>query len=543
MRVHHDTARYAGMDSVTVWCNVPGATVCLVQDNKIISTGIVSGNKCLLSFSPVYSFDSVFVTVTALNQVTYQGYIHILPLLKGYVAAISHTLTDSLGVISVNANNKKTVYTTLQLQNLGLAKDSGIHISIRSSDRYISNLKMVNNYVHAISSLSIQNVKLCYKYKVADSVPDGHVVYLTCIITDSARDTVTRTFMDTLYAPVIQIIAHEVYDTSGHNKWWLNPGQNGVIRYRVVNAGHADCSINIPYTNSSNSLVQINTDTVHQIVIPGDSVWLYAPVSVSNKISINSYINFSAVIADSPYVIPIKTRYVIGRLVDRFETNNFNLFKWVLSGDSNWYVTDAQPYEGRYSAHSGHIADDQSTHLSITIICAQDDTLFFAYRVSSELNADSLIYMQDTNMLMHGSGEIGWTRAGFPISKGAHTLTWTYAKDPYLSLGQDCGWIDDVIFPGLATVPSADLYINKRTLQVKIFPNPSNALLDIQLQDMAASPSYTGALYGMDGSRIGTWPLVLGDNRVDVSRFPSGVYLFKCTNGRSTHIERIEIVH
>ena len=52
------------------------------------------------------------------------------------------------------------------------------------------------------------------------------------------------------------------------------------------------------------------------------------------------------------------------------------------------------------------------------------------------------------------SGDINtWTFAIIPISAGAHTLTWSYEKDPSVDTGVDAAGIDDVVVTAGPSVP------------------------------------------------------------------------------------------
>ena len=47
----------------------------------------------------------------------------------------------------------------------------------------------------------------------------------------------------------------------------------------------------------------------------------------------------------------------------------------------------------------------------------------------------------------NASGETDWTRAGYPLTAGSHTLTFRYKKDVSVSRGSDCAWIDNIKLP------------------------------------------------------------------------------------------------
>ena len=44
-------------------------------------------------------------------------------------------------------------------------------------------------------------------------------------------------------------------------------------------------------------------------------------------------------------------------------------------------------------------------------------------------------------------GESDWEEYSFNVSAGEHTFRWVYEKDAAGSSGDDCAWIDQIIFP------------------------------------------------------------------------------------------------
>ena len=108
-------------------------------------------------------------------------------------------------------------------------------------------------------------------------------------------------------------------------------------------------------------------------------------------------------------------------------------------GDSPWFV------DGDGAARSGPIGDNGSTSLTTTVQGA--GTLSFRWRTSSEGSYDFLRVRVDGSEASSISGESGWLDFSLPVSgTGSHTVEWAYTKDGSVSNGEDCGWIDDVVW-------------------------------------------------------------------------------------------------
>ena len=56
----------------------------------------------------------------------------------------------------------------------------------------------------------------------------------------------------------------------------------------------------------------------------------------------------------------------VGLVLENFETGNFYLYHWEFGGDASWEITE-DSYEGRFSARSGEIFDNQSSVLALTL--------------------------------------------------------------------------------------------------------------------------------------------------------------------------------
>ncbi|NQV19106.1 MAG: T9SS type A sorting domain-containing protein [Armatimonadetes bacterium] len=117
-----------------------------------------------------------------------------------------------------------------------------------------------------------------------------------------------------------------------------------------------------------------------------------------------------------------------------------------MGGLADWLIsTDA--IEGVYSAQSGDIGNGQYTDLSLTMDVLADDEISFYRKVSSENNYDYLEFYINGVLQDEWAGTVNWSQVSFPVQQGTRTFRWSYDKDGSVSTGQDCTWIDDIIFP------------------------------------------------------------------------------------------------
>jgi hypothetical protein len=148
---------------------------------------------------------------------------------------------------------------------------------------------------------------------------------------------------------------------------------------------------------------------------------------------------------------------------DGFESGNLSQLPWTTAGDAPWFVQTNVVDQGQYAARSGVIGDNQTSSLILTTNFAAGIGSF-DYKVSSEESWDFLNFHVDGVLYKQWSGEVGWANYTFSLNAGAHTLEWSYVKDPTISDGLDAAFLDDVDLPltasGSSTPPQLQLQQN-----------------------------------------------------------------------------------
>ena len=130
-----------------------------------------------------------------------------------------------------------------------------------------------------------------------------------------------------------------------------------------------------------------------------------------------------------------------GIISENFESGSFPI-NWI----GSWTI-DSDAYSGSYSLQSNSIVNSQSTSVEVSVTVANDSTIAFDRKVSSENGYDFLTFYIDGTQPNSASwsGSVSWGEVSFEIPAGTHTLTWTYSKDGSGSSGSDCAWIDDIV--------------------------------------------------------------------------------------------------
>ncbi|MDD3052629.1 MAG: carboxypeptidase regulatory-like domain-containing protein, partial [Candidatus Cloacimonetes bacterium] len=129
-----------------------------------------------------------------------------------------------------------------------------------------------------------------------------------------------------------------------------------------------------------------------------------------------------------------------------FETGDFSAYSWQLSGNGDWYVVSEVSNSGNFCARSAVIDHNQSSYATLSTENSTPAVLSFYWRVNSEMDYDFMKFSIDGQLFTQISGVTDWQEVILYIPAGNHSFEWSYIKDVSVSNGDDCGWIDDILF-------------------------------------------------------------------------------------------------
>jgi len=235
---------------------------------------------------------------------------------------------------------------------------------------------------------------------------------------------------------------------------------------------------------------------------------------------------------------------VAGARNDSFE-EGADSYPWNRGTLRPWVQDSSVSRSGSLSLRSAPVEWRQTSDLLLDVYLPVDDSISFWLKVSSEYNADFLIFTIDG--VQHGrwSGGVDWRRRAYAISAGHHTLRWRYVKDDSGNVGSDCAWIDDVHLPmalwdspygWFGTITDTNDPVGLSMLDadaVRLYPNPTAGLLYIAT-DTPADVQLTDML----GRRIMTIE-ACRSTALDIRHLPSGVYIVTTRCGGVTHHSKL----
>lgn len=172
-------------------------------------------------------------------------------------------------------------------------------------------------------------------------------------------------------------------------------------------------------------------------------------------------------------------------------------FMWRVSPNSAWFAQTNTTHDGQEAAQSGSVADDGESWVETTAI--GPGTLTFWWKSSSEEAYDFVNFSTNGSVACDLTGETDWIPEVVEVGEGTNVLRWTYAKDANGSAGQDCAWLDEVVYTPSSTnhLPvtfrfEAENYVvvegtAKVTVTVKMENGPADAIVNYATRDGSAS--------------------------------------------------------
>jgi len=425
---------------------VDNAIVCVTGDDFFI-TGTTDATGIAQLEISAEELATFTVTVTGPTVYPFQGTLEALPPTGPYVVYDEFLLNDIAGG---NGNGEldfgEDIVLSLAVKNIGPNNASNINVILTTSDPYITLTDNTHLYPSVPSGESVMGEN-AFSFTVADDMPDGHEV------TVFVKANWIFTSWDSYFkmvgnAPVLSMGYITVSDPAGNNNGLLDPGETAIITFPVLNNGNSNSPDATAYLSSAYEYLTINNavDNLGPVNI-GEANNASFSVTVSPLATMGDMVEMEAEVIAGAYETTRSYSASIGYMIEDWETGTFNKFPWTMGGDADWILVTENPHEGIYSARSGNIGDSQTSELEITISVTGDGEISFFKKVSSENNYDYLRFFIDGSMVDQWSGNHDWSEESYAVSAGLHTFVWQYDKDYTMTGGEDCVWIDYIIFP------------------------------------------------------------------------------------------------
>lgn len=516
-----------------------GLSCSLTKEGILHGTAVTDANgDAIIFFDPlITTTGTATLTISGYNCLTKTYNVVVAPAGGAFLVYQDHIIDDAAGG---NGNSLpdfgEAIMMTINIENAGTADATNVSGTLSTDDSYITITDDHGEYgtIPAGSAAGIIND---FALTIADNVPDQHMADLLLDINGDGKGNWTDAFNITINAPVIENGLMTIDDQAGGNgNGFLDPGESAILTFGVLNTGHANAPGTMAQLATENSWITLNTASFDLGTLePGVNASASFEISVDEDTPLGTSVLFNYTVASGYYADSTAYGTSVGILVEDWESGGFTTFNWQFAADAPWETCNLEPYEGAYCVKSGDIGDNQQSELFITLEVLAAGDLSFYRKLSSEAEWDFLRFYIDYAMVGEWSGELDWEMVSFPVSQGLHTFRWVYEKDTYLSNGDDCAWVDYIVFPPVDVATGIDgAATGEVPARMSVWPNPANGAMHIDYTLYAGTEVSMG-LYDMLGHRVAD----IIDNKAmqegvhhlqtDVSGLEPGIYLLRLT--------------
>jgi len=223
------------------------------------------------------------------------------------------------------------------------------------------------------------------------------------------------------------------------------------IIIETANTGHSDCEDVLATLSCGSEYISLLAASFNLgSLAQGGAANAVFSLSVDPATPAATPVELLAGLAAGAYQTQHTFTETVGSIDEDFETGNFTHYNWIQGGNQPWQISSVAPYQGSYCAKSGPINHQQNSSLSLSVTVFSPGVISFYKKVSSEADYDFLEFYIDNIKQGEWSGAVDWSQETYPIGSGVHILKWVYAKDYSVVGGQDCAWIDNIVFPQMA---------------------------------------------------------------------------------------------
>lgn len=413
-----------GMTELNVSADADYALVTLSMNGEVITSGKLLNGQCNLTFPALSEVGTAELVVLGYNKVTYMGEIEVVPAEGAYVSVVDYTMNVE------QANYGETIDLSVNVKNVGVEVASNLTATLTTECEYVEilNGEATVTDINPDEIVTIEGLQ----FSVAEDVPDGTVARFFLNVSND-DNTWEGKFNITLHAPILTTESIEKTDntvTFTFKNTGSAPFYGGVLNL-------ASCSQDL--------VLDPETVTFEDTVEGGDSKSIEISYSFGENVEIGS--TFEASYEMTTGLFTVSDIFVLsyGAIMEDFEGGTFGS-NWTVSSNYPWQIVSGG--RGNFCAKSSNNGQSNSNgymELSVEVLAAGEIT--FMYKVSSEQNYDKLHFYMDGQEKGNWSGTVNWTQFTQPVTTGQHTFKWEYTKDGSVNSGDDCAWVDDVIFP------------------------------------------------------------------------------------------------
>ena len=332
------------------------------------------------------------------------------------------------------------IYFDLTITNVGNSIPTTGLVTLSTTNDNVTLIQPVAHFTHCDPGDTVLIHAACPAY-LSKKLCDGDKVTFSAVVDFGPGNSSQR--------KTITISAPRITASNAKAMPNLKANSTSTISCRISNCG------SMAAENTTFTLVN-NFGIVTQIPDPVTIELL--PAGESRIVSFHLALDSNAPQTIIPFYLYATTQgttYIVDTLhlacgsthTEDFESGDFTHFQWNFNGRP-WEIDSTNALDGNYCVRSQNgMSHGRESRMTISWTSANDDSISFYYKVSSEEGYDMFRFTVDGTDLMTASGQKDWTRASFPITAGTHIFSFRYTKDYGGSIGNDCAWIDNITLP------------------------------------------------------------------------------------------------
>ncbi len=451
LTVNHMPVLLSGLDFFEVTAD-PGSLIALSVNNELIGVGTGTGMPVTIPIVSQLPGNNMLVTITKQNYYRYENLLEVIPPDGPYVIFNQSIINDPTGNNNNMLDYGESIILDVALKNVGLENALNVNIVLSTSSPHIS----FTNNSHIIPSILPGETYMAsgaFAFNVSNEIPNEQLIEFVIQMTSGAH-VWSNTFFLTAYAPVFSVGNLIISDPTGNNNGVADPGETVNMLISTLNSGNSlatnitgQISCSSPYVTIVNG-----TSTIPELA-PEQSANAQFTISVSAAAPVGTPVAIHYNVAAGAYMSSKIFTIQLGQIIEAFEAGNFSGFGWTFAGIQPWTVTNVGAFQGTYAAKSGVITHSQSSQMILEYDVAVADSVSFYRRVSSE-NNDYLRFYVNGVQAGQWSGNQAWARVAYPVNPGLNTFKWEYVKSATGSSGEDCAWVDYIVFPIRSACPA-----------------------------------------------------------------------------------------
>ena len=445
----HSNVLILGSSELVIQTNTSEAVAALTKDGNILGVATADGNgTCQINLNePVSVPGSLDLVITGYNSIPYETEINVIAPEGSYMLLDDFSLSNDN---DESVNFAEQVSLSVMIENVGNENSGLIHTTL---------INQTNNAIVLTPSVSIDSVAANqilelgpFEFEVSSNVSNQEEIEFTLVIEESENSWEYPVLLKA-NAPEYSMESSSIFD--GENGA-LDAGESVSMQMVIENTGSA--ALHYPtfdvYDNDDYiSIEYVSSDNAYYWDV-GLSVIVDVNVSISEDVPVghSSVVWLEIGSLNSDYESLMSIPLNIGMLMDNFETEGFLSHDWQFAGQNEWFIQNQQVYEGNFSIRSGSIGNNQASEISVEYNVLNQGYINFHAKASSEQGNSGTIYDHlsfyiNNEQLITIGGEIDWDEYSFLVTPGLHKFRWVYEKDNAGSSGQDCAWLDNIIFP------------------------------------------------------------------------------------------------